>query len=75
MTVPIRLLIADDEEDMRLLMRVVFSRDDRFEVVGEAVDGRDAVDLCARLQPDALILDLRMPRPRTARKRSHDAAR
>jgi two-component system chemotaxis response regulator CheY len=56
----IRLVVADDERDVRLLLRVQLSREG-FEIVGEAVDGQDAIELCAATAPDALVLDLLMP--------------
>jgi two-component system nitrate/nitrite response regulator NarL len=57
----IRVVIADDAEDMRLVLRVTLETDDRFHVVGEAGDGRDVVRLCGELCPDAVVLDLQMP--------------
>jgi DNA-binding NarL/FixJ family response regulator len=56
-----RVAIADDEEDMRVLLRVVLEGDGRFEVVGEACDGNEAIAVCEALRPDGLLLDLRMP--------------
>jgi DNA-binding NarL/FixJ family response regulator len=56
----IRVVVADDEADVRLLLRVQLSRLG-FDVVGEAVDGQDAIDRCAATEPDALVLDLLMP--------------
>jgi DNA-binding NarL/FixJ family response regulator len=58
---PIRLLIVDDHPIMRDGLRGVFSDDPDFEVVGEAGDGAEAVALAARLAPDVILMDLRMP--------------
>ena len=60
-TEPIRLLIADDEAQVRRVLRRTFENDDRFMIVGEAHDGADAVDQVASAKPDVLILDLAMP--------------
>jgi DNA-binding NarL/FixJ family response regulator len=57
----IRLLIADDHPIVRDGLRGIFEASDEFEVVGEAVNGRDAVDRAAVLQPDVVLMDLRMP--------------
>ena len=57
----IRLLIVDDHPIMRDGLRGVFSDDPDFEVVGEAGDGAEAVALAARLAPDVILMDLRMP--------------
>ena len=58
---PVSVLLADDVEDVRYLFRVVIEVDGRFEVVGEATTGREAVDLAASLRPDVVLLDLAMP--------------
>lgn len=58
----LRVLIADDVAPLRLLVRRILDRDGRFEVVAEATDGVEAVDLAQELQPDVAILDLMMPR-------------
>ena len=56
----IRVVVADDESDVRLLLRVQLEREG-FDVVGEAIDGQEAIDQCAATEPDALVLDLLMP--------------
>lgn len=58
----IRVMIAEDEPDMRILLRMALERDGRFEVLGEASDGQEAIEMAHRLCPDQIILDLRMPR-------------
>ncbi|MBE2270562.1 MAG: response regulator transcription factor [Anaerolinea sp.] len=58
---PIRLLIVDDHPVVRVGMRGMFSGDPRFEIAGEAEDGRAAVTLAAELKPDVILMDLRMP--------------
>lgn len=55
-----RVLIVDDDADMRVLERVLFRADDRFEVVGEAIDGADALAQVVELRPDVVVLDLAM---------------
>lgn len=59
---PSRVLIVDDTEDIRLLVRIGLEADPRLEVVGEAGDGAAAIDAARTLDPDAVLLDLRMPR-------------
>jgi DNA-binding NarL/FixJ family response regulator len=61
MTGPIRLLIADDHPVVRDGLRGIFEASDEFEVVGEAANGREAVDRAAALLPDVVLMDLRMP--------------
>lgn len=58
----VRVAVVDDSEDMRLLLRVMLERDDRFEIVGEAKDGLEAIDLVDATQPDLVVLDRQMPR-------------
>lgn len=57
----IRVLLVDDEDDMRLLARSALERDGRFVVVGEGVNGADAIALAGRESPDVVLLDLEMP--------------
>jgi DNA-binding NarL/FixJ family response regulator len=57
----LRVLIADDDDLMRAGLRAVLSSDEEVEVVGEAADGREAIDRTRRLQPDVVLMDVRMP--------------
>lgn len=57
----IRVVIADDAPDLRMLLRVHLGRLGGVELVGEAADGREAVDLCEQHVPDLVLLDLSMP--------------
>ncbi|MEO5922073.1 MAG: response regulator transcription factor [Pseudolysinimonas sp.] len=58
----IRVLIADDQELVRTGLRMILDAQDDIEVVGEAVDGQEAVDLAQSLHPDVCLFDIRMPR-------------
>jgi DNA-binding NarL/FixJ family response regulator len=58
---PIRIVIADDHPIVRDGLRKLLSLEDDFEIVGEANDGREVLDLIQEQEPDILLLDLRMP--------------
>ncbi|MEV6489470.1 response regulator transcription factor [Actinoplanes sp. NPDC051633] len=58
----ISLLIVDDHPVVRNGLRGMFGADPRFEVLGEAGDGAEAVVAGQRLKPDVILMDLRMPR-------------
>jgi len=55
------VLVVDDEADVRLLLRHALRRRRDVEVVGEAADGNEAVELAATLGPDVIVLDQMMP--------------
>ena len=58
---PARVLIADDHELVREGFRRMLSYEEDLEVVGEASNGREAVELCRILNPDLILMDVRMP--------------
>lgn len=57
----LRVVLADDTAEYRLLLRIILEQDGRFEIVAEAVNGAEAVQACEAEQPDAIVLDLAMP--------------
>jgi len=57
----VRVLIADDDNLMRAGLRAVLSSDGRIEVIGEAADGREAIEQARLLAPDVVLMDVRMP--------------
>jgi DNA-binding NarL/FixJ family response regulator len=59
---PLRVLIVDDEPDVMLLLRVQLSSRPDIDVVGTAADGAEALEACRALLPDAVVMDLLMPR-------------
>lgn len=60
MTDPIRLLLADDHRMLRETLKRSML-DEGFDVVGEASDGQEAIDLADELQPDVILMDVTMP--------------
>ena len=59
--VTIRVLLADDQALVRSGFQMILSAQPEIEVVGEAEDGRQAIDLANRLLPDVILMDVRMP--------------
>ncbi|MDW5325902.1 response regulator transcription factor [Plantactinospora sp. KLBMP9567] len=59
---PVRVLLADDQPLLRTGFRMVLGAEDDLDIVGEAGDGVEAVDLSRRLLPDVVLMDIRMPR-------------
>jgi DNA-binding NarL/FixJ family response regulator len=57
----IRVLIADDQDIVRTGLRMILDAQPDIEVVGEAANGRDALELARRLRPDVCLFDIRMP--------------
>jgi DNA-binding NarL/FixJ family response regulator len=60
--VTIRVVLVDDERLLRAGFRMILRAETDLEVVGEAADGREAVDAVERLRPDVVLMDIRMPR-------------
>ena len=57
-----KILIVDDSATQRQVLREMLAHDPDFQVVGEAADGLEALDMCHRLQPDLVTMDIQMPR-------------
>jgi len=62
MTETIRVLIADDHLIVREGLSLILETEPGFDLVGEASDGAEAIQLATNLQPDVILMDLRMPR-------------
>lgn len=71
-----RILIVDDVPELRTIFRMLLSADERFEIVGEAADGLEAIEKAGALRPDLVLLDIAMPKldGLQAIPRIHDAA-
>ena len=59
--IPIRIAIADDDAGMRLIMRKIIEKNGNYELVGEATNGQEMLELFDREHPQAVILDVEMP--------------
>ncbi len=57
----IRVLIADDHAILREGVRALLAATDDIEVVGQAADGREAIEACRKLDPDVVLMDIAMP--------------
>lgn len=62
MTDTIRILLVDDQELIRVGFRLVLEEEPDFAVIGEAADGEEAVRAARTLEPDVVLMDVRMPR-------------
>jgi DNA-binding NarL/FixJ family response regulator len=60
-THPVRIVVVDDQALFRTGLARLLNEDERIEVVGQAEDGLAALDLVARLKPDVVLMDLKMP--------------
>jgi DNA-binding NarL/FixJ family response regulator len=56
-----RVIVCDDASPMRLLLRTEIGFCPELELVGEAINGREAVELASRMKPDIIVLDIHMP--------------
>ena len=57
----VRVVVVDDQVPFRRAMAAVVTETDGFELVGEAASGEDAVDVCAVLSPDLVLMDVHLP--------------
>jgi DNA-binding NarL/FixJ family response regulator len=58
----IRVLLADDQDIIRTGLTIILNHQPDLEVIGQAADGIEAVDLAKQLQPDVILMDIKMPR-------------
>ena len=57
----VRVVVVDDQELVRTGFRVILDSEPDIEVVGEASDGREAIEVAGQLRPDVVLMDIRMP--------------
>lgn len=59
---PISVVVAEDDSRMRSALGRILTEETGFDLVGEAADGRQAIELCLRRHPDIVLMDIKMPR-------------
>ena len=70
----IRILIVDDHALFRVGISNILSREREFDVVGEAADGRSAVEMVSMVSPNIVLMDLSLPAPAASRRPSGSGA-
>lgn len=60
-TAPIRVVLVDDDDALATLLEANFELDDRFQLIGRARNGMEALEVVPKLAPDAVLMDLHMP--------------
>jgi DNA-binding NarL/FixJ family response regulator len=58
---PIRIVLADDNEIVRSSLRLLFDSYPEIDLIGEASNGYEAINVCTKLQPDLVLMDIDMP--------------
>ena len=58
----IRIILADDHGVLRDGLKSLLSKEEKYQVIGEAYDGREALELCRELNPDLVLMDISMPK-------------
>ena len=57
----VRVLLVEDHPHMRKSLRRLLESESAIEIVGEAADGREGVEMCVKLKPDVVLLDVGLP--------------
>jgi chemotaxis response regulator CheB len=60
-TTPVRILLVDDFEQFRILVSSILKDQPGYQIVGEAIDGLDAIKIAGELKPDLVALDIGLP--------------